>query len=344
MAGIILTILKIIGIIILVIIGCILLLAALILFYPVNYKVNAETDSEALKASVYIHWLFHIFRFRLSYDSGDKLVYNLKILFFQILPEKEKSDKKKKSGNTKRKNKKTSENANEMEKDKHTEEVNETEEVTYSEEKELMEQGSQEDPNRKMEDVEKTSENSRNPQNKESKEPAHQTSSNEDTASKQDFKPKKEQIPKISDLFQTIKKKITNLKFTFQKICDKIKEIFSGYEKFREFILSEETKETLTFLNTQRKYLFRHLKPDKSDIYLHFGTEDPAVTGEILAVLSLVYAFYPWNLNVVPDFEESCFEGKIEIKGKLQSYAFLILIWRLYGNKNIKKIIKTVTQ
>ncbi|WP_405317447.1 DUF2953 domain-containing protein, partial [Faecalibacillus faecis] len=154
----------------------------------------------------------------------------------------------------------------------------------------------------------------------------------------------KEQFPQISDLFQTIKKKITNLKFTFQKICDKIKEIFSGYEKFREFIFSEETRETLSFLNTQRKYLFRHIKPDKSDIYLHFGTEDPAVTGEVLAVLSLIYAFYPWNLNVVPDFEESCFDGKIEIKGKLQSYAFLILLWRIYGNKNIKKIIKTVTQ
>lgn len=319
MSGIILTILKIIGIILLVVIACILLVAVAILFYPVNYKVNAETNSEETTASVYISWLFQIFRFRLLYNSKEKLVYDLKILFFQILPEKEKADKKRKKGNDKKKEKKVSKNVNEKQKA----EENDTKEETT----------------RKAEQQENKHKKDEQQENKQQKDSAPKTDDIEKAVEND-----KSFSKKISNLVETIKKKITNLKFTFRKICDKIKEIFSGYEKFREFILSEETKETLKFLNTQRKYLFRHIKPNKSDIYLHFGTEDPSTTGEILAVLSLVYAFYPWNLNVVPDFEESCFEGKIEIKGKLQSYVFLILLWRLYGNKNIKKIIKTVTQ
>ena len=195
-----------------------------------------------------------------------------------------------------------------------------------------------------LEDNSEVKEDTTNTSSEETSKSDSKKASSEKKEIPQEYKVKKEQLPKASDFLEVIKKKIIKVKFTFEKICDKIKEIFSGYEKFKEFISSEETKETLRCLNTQRKYLFHHLKPDKSDLYLHFGTEDPATTGEVLALLSLVYPFYPWNLNVEPDFEQVCLDGKLKIKGKIQVYVLLITLWRLYQNENIKKFMKTVTQ
>ena len=64
MLHILLLILKVIGIILAVIVGIILLLAAIFLFVPIRYDISAKCDGsvEGLKAKIKVTWLLHLVR------------------------------------------------------------------------------------------------------------------------------------------------------------------------------------------------------------------------------------------------------------------------------------------
>lgn len=290
MAGIILTILKIIGIILLSILALLVLLIGIFLFLPIQYQVKAEKNAEKASGCLYLSWLFHIFRVRVEFGSKSGVAYSVKLLFFQVFPRVEKKHKIKENSN----NNSIQKKAERCE--------NPTKENVLSEKF----------PERNHEI--RTEEPKENPQTK--------------------------SAAKKKTIVQLFLDKIRKLKFTFYKIYDKIKEICSGYEKFKQFVSSEELKGSLKFLNEQKKYLVRQLKPDRADAYVHFGTADPALTGEILAVLSIIYPFYGYQLEVVPDFEQVCLEGNIYIKGRVQCYVMLLTAWRAYKNKYIRKMIE----
>ena len=74
---IVLLILKIIGIILLSVIGIVFLLAALIMFYPVSYSLQAAYE-DSLCAKVKVHWLFHLFSVTLDYkEAGKKCILRI---------------------------------------------------------------------------------------------------------------------------------------------------------------------------------------------------------------------------------------------------------------------------
>lgn len=70
MLGIILTILKWIGIVIGIMIAAVLVLILLALFVPVRYEIKGEND-EAMCVQGKAHWLFHIVSFRVSYENDN---------------------------------------------------------------------------------------------------------------------------------------------------------------------------------------------------------------------------------------------------------------------------------
>ena len=94
---IVLLILKIIGIILLSVIGIVFLLAALIMFYPVSYSLQAAYE-DSLCAKVKVHWLFHLFSVTLDYkEAGKKCIlriFGIPIMdFLNPRPKKEKKGK-----------------------------------------------------------------------------------------------------------------------------------------------------------------------------------------------------------------------------------------------------------
>lgn len=314
MAGIILTILKIIGIILLSILALLVLLIGIFLFLPIQYQVKAEKSAEKASGCLYLSWLFHIFRVRVEFGSKSGVAYSVKLLFFQVFPRVEKKHKIKENSNNNSIQKKAERSENPTKENVLSEKFPErNHEIRTEEPKERP----QEEPE------EKAKEKAKEKAEEEPKE-----------------NPQTKSAAKKKTIVQLFLDKIKKLKFTFYKIYDKIKEICSGYEKFKQFVSSEELKGSLKFLNEQKKYLVRQLKPDRADAYVHFGTEDPALTGEILAVLSIIYPFYGYQLEVVPDFEQVCLEGNIYIKGRVQCYVMLLTAWRAYKNKYIRKMIE----
>jgi hypothetical protein len=82
-------ILKIIGIVLLSILCVILVLLALILFVPVVYQ--ADGDSDARTAAVRVRWLFGVFRFSLENTPENGTTYSVRLFGIQLFPRKEKT-------------------------------------------------------------------------------------------------------------------------------------------------------------------------------------------------------------------------------------------------------------
>ncbi|MCR5590193.1 MAG: hypothetical protein K6F73_01540 [Lachnospiraceae bacterium] len=95
MAAVLLTILKITGIVLLALIGLILLILSLILFVPIRYKITAKRDDPSGSPYVLakVTYLLHIASGCFEYD--EKTDKWLKIFGIKVWPKKEKKEKKK---------------------------------------------------------------------------------------------------------------------------------------------------------------------------------------------------------------------------------------------------------
>ncbi len=94
-----LLILKILGIVLLVLLGILLALLLIVLFVPVRYQGSGyrkEGDSVPVHVQLKVTWLLHLVR--VSFIYPEEAFLKVKVLFFQILPAKE---KKKKASNKK---------------------------------------------------------------------------------------------------------------------------------------------------------------------------------------------------------------------------------------------------
>ena len=94
-----LLILKILGIVLLVLLGILLALLLIVLFVPVRYQGSGyrkEGDPVPVHVQLKVTWLLHLVR--VSFIYPEEAFLKVQILFFQILPAKE---KKKKASNKK---------------------------------------------------------------------------------------------------------------------------------------------------------------------------------------------------------------------------------------------------
>ena len=63
--------------------------------------------------------------------------------------------------------------------------------------------------------------------------------------------------------------------------------------------------------------VLRHCLPRKISGSIHYGMEDPALTGKILAVICAVYPVLPGKLKIDPDFEEQVVEAEVSFRGHI---------------------------
>lgn len=138
------------------------------------------------------------------------------------------------------------------------------------------------------------------------------------------------------------KKVFEKIKYTIRSICDKIKGYLEIKDKIVEFLKDEIHQRAFLKLKKEVIWLLKHLFPKKIHGSLKYGTGDPYMTGKILAGLSIAYPFYGEQFEVEPDFMNAVLEGKISVQGKLRMITFVIPLWRLVWDKNIRKLYKDI--
>ena len=133
----------------------------------------------------------------------------------------------------------------------------------------------------------------------------------------------------------------------------KIKNFFIGIQKrltgFKEFVV--KVKEIVT--DTKNQYAVRRLWEELLYLLKHFGfrkihTEltfalaDPALTGQVLGVLSMMPFLYQYDFHIFPDFESESFyiRGSYDVKGRIQFIFLLVTAIHLLADKDIRSFLK----
>ena len=129
--------------------------------------------------------------------------------------------------------------------------------------------------------------------------------------------------------------KLDKLKCTISKVCDTIKMVL-------EFLKGEAHLGALKRIKSELIRLLISLKPKKLKGKVHFGMEDPYQTGQILAVLSVLYPIYGENVEIFPEFDQKVLEGDIYIKGHVRVIHAVKMAFKIIIDKNVRTTIKDI--
>ena len=312
MLHILLLVLKIIGIIIAVILGILVLLILIILLVPVRYQGETAADGtwKGICAKIKVHWFFHLIAFSAEYKD-EAFFWRLRIAWKKMGTDSEDGQEPVAGEKTEiRQEPAVEEQAEYKEKEEVSADEAGTEDRLEKEEK--TDTKTEENVERLLQEPEKNEEESQIP-------------------------PADEETPflfeKIAGRLRAFFQKI---KYTFQRLCGKIKTLSEKKEKVKEFLTDEVHRRAFQKTKTEFSRLMRRIRPKKLKGTVHYGFEDPYHTGQVLAALGVAYPWLGEAVSVYPDFEKRILQGDLYVKGTVRALYVVLLIWKLVWCKDVR--------
>lgn len=156
---------------------------------------------------------------------------------------------------------------------------------------------------------------------------------------------------KITGFVHSVKEKILSIiqkvRFSIQEICGKLKQIEERIAWLKEkwamvqdYIHDPANRKSAKLILRQIKKILIHPLPRKGYASIAFGVEDPYQMGQILSAASLVYPFVHKHLTLHPVFGQKLLEGKVHVKGRIRLGVLLGYVLRLLLDKNIRRQLK----
>ena len=294
-------ILKTAGIVLLVILGLVLLLAALLLFVPVRYQAEGELPETAGPAArVRFSWLFSLLTVRIEYADGLKV--SVRAAGIRIRPERWIRRAAGPSGP----------------------EPMEKESEPVEKEPEPME--------REREPAGKSGSSGM-----ESPPPCEAASGSTETGRRESFS----DIPRrLLQRMKQLAGKTERICNMAEWIRDKAEWFYEEAAYYRALFAEEGSRQAAILIRTHLGKLLSHAKPRQLSVNLTVGAEDPAVTGRVLAVNGMLYPWIREAVRVTPDFERECLYGDFYAKGRIRAGVALYHILRVVLDKRTWTLIR----
>ena len=348
MLHIILLILKILGFLLLGILGLLILLAAVFLISPVVYRADVSVDNslESLKGKFRFHWLFRLISGSFSYEDGT-FEWSMRAAWKRFgsggtadssmsgpvgtgaAERKTKAKKRRPAGKDKTAGEKPipaeKEDGAAAQKQIPAEkedgaaaqkQIPAEKEDGAAAQKQISAAGSDKTVSKKWEPA-----------------AAEKKSGSTDSETKKSF------AGKIGDKFSKIQEKI---KYTIRKICAKIKALVNTKEKMEAFLKNETHQNAFRRVIKEIRRLLRFLRPKKADIKVEFGFNDPAHTGYLLAGISLIYPMIGEFTELQPDFEHRVLRGQGSVNGKIRFLYALVFALCIIADKNVRTTFRHI--
>ena len=313
---ILLFLLKLIGIVLLVILGLIVLILVIVLLTPIRYRIGAS-KYQTIQAEGKVTWLFRliemVFKLDTGAEEGKRLHLSFRIAWLKLYDNqkpKEKRIKQKKTRKTKSKPE-----SEQLEK--------------------VIQSAKPEQPEAKVQPIK----------------------TEQATEMKKEM-PKAVHPEKILRLAKNAANKILSLiRGVFSLICSILSipsKIMDGLEKLENFFtkLREKKEAFLAFYNEAHnhqwftafwhrlKKLLLKILPRADRLYLHFGFEDPATTGQVLGGLSILYPICGEKMELCPEFNEEILEGEVKCHGRIRPVSLVIFAVKSFLNKQFFSMVK----
>ena len=337
MAGF-LTVLKIIGIVLLVILAVLLAILLLVLFVPIRYKADVlvpETefdqgfDVEKIHLSAGFSWLLHFVSGKIEYPENKQFV--LKILGITVFPRKKKDEDIENSSEDSGSDANASEDKKKKKKDK------------KKDKKSDKDSDSNVEGYVEMSDMEGASGNSKK---EESSVDEEAPQSDENVSNSTDNSENKDEdkalieiltdfFEKVQSILKTPQNVLEKIQYTISRVCDKIKMIKTTLE-------SDIFKRAFDLVKKKLLRIIKMILPDKLRADILFGIGDPADTAEIVALYSALYPVLYDKVTLRPDFDRKVVMADAHVKGHITVFTILYSVLVCYFNKDVKKVIKRI--
>lgn len=112
------------------------------------------------------------------------------------------------------------------------------------------------------------------------------------------------------------------------------------WESVKKFFRSKMLREALLHAKKEVLYFLKKAAPKKVTGTVRFGFNDPALTGETLGILGMIYGKLPKDLSIQPDFEQEILQGDVRMKGSFQAVTAAGIALRLFRDQNLRKTIR----
>ncbi|WP_186422716.1 DUF2953 domain-containing protein [Lacrimispora celerecrescens] len=303
MLHIILFILKILGLLVLIVLGLVLTVALLILLVPVRYQAEGSYDGK-VKGKARITWLLHILSVTAQYEED--LIVRIRIFGFR-------KGKPKKMDS----------------------ELKEAEDIMVQA-MEIMEP----EPIREAQEVkdeihDRVKEEPKNlPPPRE--ELRNLTPPKEESKKKKGFRV----MGVFKKLKKKVLMAFTKLKFFFLRICDTLRTIKDKKDEIYAWISNKENQKTGKLLFRQVKRLIRHILPRRGKGNITFGFDDPYLTGQVLTYASVIYPLCHKHLNLYPVFDQTVFMVEGTFRGRIRLGTALFIGLRMLLDRNFRRLLK----
>ncbi len=309
MVGVLLFILKIIGIILLIVLALIILIGAVVLFVPIRYIADASYIDKKAGLSAKVTWLLNAVRFRAELKKKG-LVMSLKVLGFTLFTNDEEEKRRKR----KRKKRRSIKKEQAEKKSGQKKETNGQDEASGSHDKrdEDGEAAVFSESGQDMEAIVIENEQA----NKRDNDPADDKSWSDDSAATQ-----YEEDSGGGGLIGNI--------------IGKIKAVIS-------FIRDPENDELIALILKTLKTLLLQVRPRELEIEAIVGLEDPADTAKVLAIAYMLYPLYDGCIRVEGDFIDQRIDGRIHAAGRMYLIVFAVAGLKLYLNKDFMKLLHRI--
>ena len=310
-------ILKALGILLLVLLFLVLLIVCTVLFLPFCYRAQVLKEEEGfacVKASGRVSWLFGAVALTASYEEQKPEAQIL--LFGASLETWKRRLKKIRRGEASvpRTEENETENAPEAEKQKAPDQTEKQQKVTAQKEQPEQEQ----EPD------------------------APKKSILERFFGRIEYLPEK--LLNLASRLLQMAFRLLELPFRLlEKLGQKIqagRRLKRKWESVKKFFRSKMFREALLHAKKEVLYFLKKAAPKKVTGTVRFGFDDPALTGETLGILGMIYGKLPKDLSIQPDFEQEILQGDVRMKGSFQAVTAAGIALRLFRDQNLRKTIR----
>lgn len=133
---------------------------------------------------------------------------------------------------------------------------------------------------------------------------------------------------------------LEKIKYTFDRMCDKIRTLLEKKEILAEFLTSDVHQSAFRKCLAELKKMLVRLRPRRIEGEFRFGFEDPSLTGKVLAGLSLLSPYWGDHIRCFPDFEEEVLEGRLSASGSLRLLPAAVMGWNLLWSRDVRRTVR----
>ena len=304
------TILKVIGIILLVVLALILTALLCVLFVPVKYRAVGSFDNTDIRAKAHASWLFHLFALHIEYadetDGYIRLVFVKKGLFADSLGD-----------NYEAFNDDVMDDAAKTEtEDKISENTGDGPKIPADESEHIIDEQAEDECTARTHNE-------------------YRSVTDENQHIKQQTKPTHKKTYK--------KPHKKSHKKQFKDKSDKIKNCI--YKLKREYS-DERNKAAFSHLKKELFIILKRICPRKLKLIMVYSTGSPDTTGISLGILACFPVGYTNRWRITPDFEsENLYaKGSFDIKGHVIVISILAATLRILFDKNCRRLYNRISR